>query len=128
VVTKTTSNIRISVETEFQRRWTGNDGAWYIFVYYITIRNENDEPVQLLRRHWRIYDALNQLEEFTGEGVIGQQPVIQPGEEYRYNSSCYLRSTTGHMSGWYEMEVLTDKSPLRVDIPKFELVAPFQLN
>ena len=128
MVTKTTSGISVTVETSFQSRRTGNDGPWYIFVYHITIRNGSYQAVQLLRRHWRIYDALNNVEEFTGEGVIGQQPVIQPGEKYRYNSSCYLRSTVGSMSGWYELISLADGSPLQAEIPRFELLAPFQLN
>ena len=99
-----------------------------MFAYRITIENNNIFPVKLLRRHWYIYDSTGSLREVEGEGVVGIQPQINPGDSYQYMSGCNLRSEIGKMYGTYLMENINSKKPFDVIIPAFEMCAPFKLN
>ena len=83
---------------------------------------------RLNTRHWRVLDALNNIEIIEGEGVIGKKPVLKPGESHTYNSGCLLTSPFGAMSGYYNMVNFTNTKKFRVDIPSFKLSAPFALN
>jgi ApaG protein len=85
-------------------------------------------PVKLLRRHWYITDSNGTYREVEGEGVVGQQPVIEPGGSHQYISACNLRSDMGKMSGSYQMENLYNKRLFQVQIPEFQMIAPFKLN
>jgi ApaG protein len=92
----------------------------HVFVYFIEITNNSSETVQLLRRHWDIEDSGGDNYIVEGDGVIGQKPIIKPGETHRYQSFCVLKGFTGAMSGWYEMTT-TEGDTLNVPIPKFYL-------
>lgn len=92
----------------------------HVFAYFITIHNMGDQSVKLLKRHWEIEDSCGDSHEVDGEGVIGVQPTIKPGEDYEYNSFCVLKSYHGSMSGYYTME-REDGKMINVRIPKFQL-------
>jgi ApaG protein len=94
----------------------------FVFGYFIRIENHGVESIQLLRRHWFITDETGRVQEVEGEGVIGQQPVIEPGEAHQYNSFCVLETFTGHMTGHYTMERAYGER-FKVDIPQFDLKA-----
>ena len=99
----------------------------YVFSYTITIENQSEYPCQLLSRHWVIQDANQKIEEIYGEGVIGQQPVIEPGEKYRYSSGAVLETEIGTMEGRYFMICKSDEEghlEFDVQIPKFVLSVP----
>jgi ApaG protein len=84
--------------------------------------------VQLKSRHWKIKDALNDIEMVFGEGVVGKKPVIKPGGFHTYSSGCILLSPFGAMSGYYEMVNFTSTEKFKVSIPNFKLSAPFSMN
>jgi len=94
----------------------------FVFAYFITVANQGTESVQLLRRHWIIKHSSGKQEEVEGEGVIGKQPVIQPGGEHDYNSYCILETLEGSMEGTYLMRKKGGEE-FRVVIPKFTLRA-----
>jgi len=128
MVTTKTEGIRISVETYYQPDYSNPVNSEFMFAYRITIENENAFPVKLLRRHWNIYDSNGSLREVEGEGVVGVQPQINPGESYQYVSGCNLRTEMGKMYGTYLMENINNKKQFDVTIPSFEMSAPFKLN
>jgi ApaG protein len=92
------------------------------------IENLSDYSVQLISRHWNIFDSNGTKREVEGDGVVGQQPVIVPGEMHEYVSGCNLQTEMGTMEGSYEMKRLVDNTSLIVQIPKFELITPYRLN
>lgn len=92
----------------------------HVFAYFITIKNMGEQTVKLLSRHWEIRDSAGESHEVDGEGVIGIQPVIEPGETHEYNSFCVLKSYQGSMEGYYTMENEEEKQ-LKIRIPKFLL-------
>ncbi len=128
MVNQITEGVRISVETGYEERYSDVDNANFVFTYRITIENTNDFPVQLLSRHWDIFDSNGELTTVDGEGVVGKQPLLHPGEYYNYESACNLKTTIGRMSGYYNMVRVPDNKKLRVEIPEFELAVPFMLN
>jgi ApaG protein len=120
-----TSGIRVTVESRHiaERR---EPGRWF-FAYQVRIANEGPLTAQLLSRHWIITDALGREEHVQGPGVVGQQPVIHPGETHEYTSFCPLPSPLGSMRGTYQM-VRTDGTTFEATIPEFTLAAPESLN
>lgn len=128
MVSTITEGIRISVETFYQPEYSNPVNSEYMFAYRIKIENENPFPVRLLRRHWHIFDSTGSLREVEGEGVVGIQPQISPGEFYQYVSGCNLRTEMGKMYGTYLMENVNNKKHFYVAIPAFEMTAPFKLN
>ncbi|WP_115461258.1 Co2+/Mg2+ efflux protein ApaG [Winogradskyella aurantiaca] len=128
MVTQITSGIKISVETSFEGTFFKNYKVHFAFGYEITIENQSKLAVQLDSRFWSIYDALNNIETVEGDGVIGQQPIIYPGSQHTYNSGCLLVSPFGAMEGHYNMVGLDTGDSFKVQIPRFELSAPFALN
>lgn len=123
-----TRGIKISVETTYEGSFYRDYKIQYAFGYTITIENQSKDVVQLNSRHWDIFDALNNVEIVTGEGVIGQTPVIQPGESHTYSSGCLLSSPFGAMKGFYNMLNFSTNSIFKVTIPTFKLSAPFAIN
>lgn len=123
-----TSGIKISVETSFEGPFYRNYKVDFAFGYLITIENQGKEPVKLISRFWEIKDALNNTETVNGEGVVGQKPLIEPGESHTYRSGCLLRSPFGAMKGHYEMINLATGKDFRVIIPSFRLTAHFAIN
>lgn len=128
MVTKVTEGVSVSVETFYQPAQSNPVKSEYLFAYRVTIENLSTMPVQLLRRHWYIIDSNGINREVEGEGVIGQQPIIEPGEKYEYVSAANLNSDVGKMYGTYQMENLYNKKIIVVNIPEFQLVAPFKMN
>lgn len=120
--------VRVSVETFYQPDYSNPLQSEFMFAYRITLENHNQFPVQLHRRHWYIFDSSGSQREVEGEGVVGVQPVLKPGESYQYVSSCHLRTEMGRMSGTYEMENLHSKAFFTVNIPAFEMMAPMKCN
>ncbi len=128
MVQQITKGIKISVDTNFEGTFYKNYKLHFAFGYQVTIENQGRDAVQLNSRKWTIYDALNNIEEVEGEGVIGQKPVIKPGESHTYSSGCLLTSPFGAMSGFYNMVNFATTKNFEVAIPKFHLSAPFAIN
>ncbi|MBS1977629.1 MAG: Co2+/Mg2+ efflux protein ApaG [Bacteroidetes bacterium] len=128
MITEITRGVRVSVETEYQPSYSSPSQYHYVFTYRITIENGSDFTIQLLRRKWNIYDAGFMSREVEGEGVVGQQPVLEPGQTHQYVSGCNLKSGIGKMVGTYLMERVVDGSTFEVNIPEFSMVAPMRLN
>ena len=126
--TLTTNNITVSVETEYLSAHSNPRESKFIFGYHITIENRSPYTVQLLRRHWVIVDSDGVLREVEGEGVVGLQPVLAPGEIHGYSSFCNLDTGLGKMAGTYLLVRLDDDSTFEASIPEFRMVAPFVLN
>lgn len=128
MVQQVTRGIKISVETTFEGTFYKNYKVQFAFGYKVTIENQSKDSVQLNSRHWKILDALNNVEVIEGEGVIGKKPVLKPGESHTYNSGCLLTSPFGAMSGYYSMVNFSTTKKFKVIIPTFKLSAPFALN
>lgn len=128
MVTEITEGIRVSVSIEYQPEYSSPEKSNFAFSYRISIENNSEYTVQLLRRHWFIYDMSYPRHEVEGEGVVGQKPVLEPGEIHRYVSGCHLQSGIGKMHGTFLMERIVDGKQLKVAIPEFILIAPFRLN
>ena len=120
--------IKISIETFYQKDYSNPSNNEFMFAYRITIENCNDFPVKLLRRHWHIIEADGSKREVEGEGVIGIQPQINPGEQYQYISGCNLSAEIGKMYGTYAMLNISSNRMFDVTIPAFEMVVPFKMN
>ncbi len=123
-----TQGVKVSVETEYQPSYSSPSQYHYVFTYRITIENQSEFTVQLLRRHWHIYDAGFLSREVEGEGVVGQQPLLEPGETHQYVSGCNLKSGLGKMVGTYQMERIVDGVRFQVTVPEFTMVSPLRLN
>ncbi len=126
--TAITNNVMISVETAYQNNSHPNYKDEHMFAYRITIQNQSEYTIKLLRRHWFICDAVKGTSEVEGEGVVGQQPTLEPGETHQYVSGCAIISNIGKMQGTYLMERAIDGELFKVNIPEFILVAPFFNN
>jgi ApaG protein len=123
-----TEGVSIMVETFYQPAQSNPVKYEHLFAYRITIENQTIYPVKLLSRHWHIKDSNGTHREVEGEGVVGKQPVIQPGDSYQYTSAVNLYSEIGKMYGSYLMENLFNKKKLTVAIPEFRLIVPAKLN
>ncbi len=128
MVQQVTEGVNIMVETFYQAGQSNPLTSQYLFAYRITIENLTIYPVKLISRHWHIIDSNGTHREVEGEGVIGQQPVIGPGDSYRYTSAANLQSDMGKMYGSYLMENLFNKKKLRIAIPEFQLIVPVKMN
>ncbi|MXV49794.1 Co2+/Mg2+ efflux protein ApaG [Pedobacter sp. HMF7647] len=128
MIAQITSGVKVSVETLYQPEYSNPENEHFMFAYKIKIENLTDYSVQLMRRHWDIFDSNGSRREVDGEGVVGQQPVIEPGESHMYVSGCNLKSDMGSMKGNYQMTRLLDNENFVVKIPEFHLIAPYRLN
>jgi ApaG protein len=128
MIAEITQGVKVSVETEYQPTYSSPSQYHYVFTYRITIENQSEYTLQLMRRHWHIHDAGFTPREVEGEGVVGQQPVLEPGQVHQYVSGCNLKSGIGKMVGTYLMEKIVDGTTFRVNIPEFTMVAPLRLN
>ena len=113
-------DIRIEVATSYVGEQSQPDRGRFVFSYTITISNEGDVPARLISRHWIITDANGKVQEVSGDGVVGEQPHLGPGQSFRYSSGAVLETPVGAMQGLYRMQ--TDNG-LRFDAP----IAPFTL-
>ena len=125
---KISDGVEVSVETFYQPDYSNPISGEYMFAYRITIENHNSFSVKLSRRHWHIFDSNGSYREVEGEGVVGVQPILNPGERYQYVSGCNLRTEMGKMYGAYIMENLNNKRNFEVNIPIFEMIVPFKMN
>ncbi len=128
MISKISEGVTVSVETFYQPEYSNPANNEFMFAYRITIENSNSYPVQLLRRHWYIFDATGSLREVEGEGVIGVQPKINPDTKYQYISGCNLKTEMGKMYGTYLMENVNTQKQFDVAIPAFEMIVPFKMN
>ncbi len=121
-----TNKIAVSVKTTYMADQT-LPLQRYVYAYTITIANQGDEPAQLISRHWLIRDANDNLQEVQGIGVVGEQPLIIPGESYTYTSGVVLETETGIMEGSYQLRA-DSGSTFDADIPAFALVPPHAIH
>lgn len=128
MVSQISEGIKISVETYYQPDYSNPVNSEFMFAYKITIENNNSFAVKLLSRHWYIYNSNGLVKEVEGEGVVGVQPQINPGEQYQYISGCNLRTEIGKMKGTYLMENIANKVKFTAIIPSFKMTTPFKLN
>jgi len=128
MITTITDGVKVSVETLYQPEYSNPVSEHFMFAYKISIENLSDYAVQLMRRHWYIFDANGTKREVEGEGVVGLQPVIQPGESHEYVSGCNLKSEFGTMEGTYQMKRMIDGEYFDAVIPRFSLIAKYRLN
>lgn len=114
--------VRITVQPHYADDHSDPAEPRHVFVYHIRIENVGERTAQLTWRHWDIGDEADGDSVVEGEGVVGEQPVLAPGDVHEYESFCVLRGRRGHMVGWYEF-VRPDGTRFRADIPRFELDA-----
>lgn len=125
--TRTTRNIKITAVPHYLAEQSDPHEQHYVWAYTIQLENMGKETVQLLNRHWQITDAAGVVQEVQGSGVIGEQPVLHPGDAYQYTSGAALKTTSGIMVGKYEMET-AEGERFMVDIPPFSLDSPQQVG
>ena len=125
---KISEGIKITTRVQFKEEYSEPDNNYFVFFYRITIENFNNVEVQLLRRHWDIFDSNGIKTVVEGEGVVGEKPVLAPGELYSYESACNLESGIGSMSGFYEMMKSENGELFQVEIPEFVMEVPYMLN
>lgn len=126
--TTTTQGVTVTVTTNYLPDYSSPSQDHYVFAYRIEIRNDSEFTVKLLRRHWYISDANTGVREVEGEGVVGRQPVLEPGETHQYVSGCNLKSGVGKMRGTYLMERFGNGARFEVEIPEFTLMVPYRMN
>lgn len=121
------ADIKIDVDTRYLKEQSAPESGQYAFAYTITIRNLGEQGVRLLNRHWIITDADGEVQEVRGAGVVGEQPLIKPGEHYRYTSGTMMPTPVGTMEGSYEM-ITEEGRPFITPIEAFTLVCPGALH
>lgn len=121
----TTRKIRVRVEPEFLDQQSEPNESRFVWAYHIRIENVGDTTVQLVSRYWRITDGNGAIQEVRGSGVVGEQPILNPGAAYEYTSGTPLGTPSGFMGGRYQM-VGADGERFEVEIPTFSLDSPHQ--
>ena len=117
---RVSNNIRITVRSQYLPDRSRPAVGEFVFAYQVRIENVSTETVQLLRRRWLIHDSIGEDQVVEGDGVVGQQPVLTPGQVHEYQSFCVLRSQAGHMEGQYFFEA-DDGRSFAAEIPRFVL-------
>ena len=120
---KTTGAIHVAVEPSFRDEDSEPGLGKFVWSYHVTIENRGTAPVRLRTRYWRITDAHGEVQEVTGEGVVGEQPLLRPGQRFSYTSGTPLGTDSGFMAGTYTMEDASGR-PFIVEIPSFSLHNP----
>ncbi len=128
MVQQITEGISITVETFYNKEQSNPLLNEFTFAYRISIDNFSNFPIKLIRRHWQIFDSNGTHRDVEGEGVVGQQPILEPGESFQYISGASIRTDIGKMIGKYQMENMLNKKLFSVQIPEFDLIAPHKLN
>ena len=121
-----TWDITVRVKVFFLAEQSKPEPSQYVWAYHVTIINNGASVVQLLRRSWHITDALGRVQHVHGEGVVGQQPVLRPGDQHEYTSGTPLGTSSGFMAGQYHMKELLTGALFDIAIPDFSLDSPFQ--
>lgn len=121
------NNIQIDVHSQYIEEQSKPEKDYYVFAYTITIMNKGDRPAQLLNRHWVITDSNHKIQEVRGEGVVGEQPNLKPGEQFVYTSGTMLETSVGTMRGSYEM-LSEDGTKFEAPVDEFVLSTPRVLH
>ncbi len=122
-----THKIQVDVESSYMENHSSPEEERYVFAYTVTIRNEGQVPAKLLTRHWVITDSNGKTEEVRGEGVVGEQPYLRPGEGFRYTSATVIETPVGSMHGSYQM-IADDGEAFDAEIAAFSLAQPRVLH
>ncbi|OWY20359.1 Co2+/Mg2+ efflux protein ApaG [Sphingobacteriales bacterium UPWRP_1] len=128
MVTAVTDGIEVSVEVFYYPEGSNPQLSEYLHAYRIIITNQSNHTVQLLYRHWFIWDSDGSRREVSGAGVVGEQPVLAPGASHQYMSACNLHTEFGRMHGIYIMEQKDNRRRFPVNIPAFTMTVPYKLN
>lgn len=126
--TATTEGIEVIVNANFRSDLSSVERSSFFHNYHIELENHNRFSVQLIHRDWYIFDSLDDANYVSGAGVIGEQPILKPGEKYTYTSGCELTSDVGFMNGFYTFLNLKTGKTFQVNVPMFHLVYPPKLN
>ena len=121
----TTRSIRVTVEPTFLEDQSSPSEDHYVWAYQVTIENAGEQTVKLLKRYWNITDAMGRVHEVRGEGVVGEQPTLTPGDAFEYTSGTPLGTPSGIMVGSYQMETPAGEQ-FDIEIPAFSLDSPYQ--
>ncbi len=121
------NNIQVDVETRYIEDQSNPEQNYYVFAYTITIKNKGEQSAQLLSRHWVITDSNHKVQEVSGDGVVGEQPILKPGEQYVYTSGTMLETSVGIMKGSYQMRA-GDGLKFDAAIDQFVLSTPRVLH
>lgn len=125
---KISSGIIISVQVYLNRDLSIAEESRFFFNYHITIENKNTFSVQLLSRHWEIFDSLRHKRIIDGEGVVGLTPILESGQSFDYTSGCDLHSEIGYMKGYFTFLEMSNSDTFDVEIPKFDMYFYGKLN
>ena len=123
-----TKGVLVSVKVVFEAEHSNANIPKYVFSYQVTITNNSDFPIQLLRRHWVIYQSNGTKKEIEGAGVVGEQPIIYPNNSFQYTSWCPIQNQIGYMEGSYMIKIERTGDFFEVEIPRFHLIEPTLLN
>lgn len=123
--TATTKGLKVTVTPEFLEEHSLPDEDHFVWAYHIHIENQSPVIVQLMNRYWRITDAFGRTHEVRGPGVVGKQPVLEPGGSHEYSSGTSLKTPSGIMHGSYEMLNLADGNHFDIEVPAFSLDCPY---
>ncbi len=126
--TAISEGVQVTVYTQFRPDLSQDDQGRFFFNYRIEITNNNNFKIQLLHRDWYIFDSLKEATFVSGEGVVGEQPFLTPGEHFVYTSGVELISDVGYMKGFYTFKNLGTDSFFQVHVPVFQLITPRRLN
>jgi ApaG protein len=121
------NNITVDVETHYIEEQSNPDANYFVFAYTITIQNQGQQAAQLLTRHWVITDSNQKVQEVRGDGVVGEQPILEPGEQFVYTSGTMIETSVGTMKGSYLMRA-DDGSNFEAPIEEFVLSTPRVLH
>ncbi len=121
------NNIRVDVQTRYIEDQSNPEQNYYVFAYTITIQNKGQQSAQLLTRHWVITDSNQKVQEVRGDGVVGEQPLLKPGEQFVYTSGTMLETAVGTMKGSYQM-LADDGSQFDATVDEFVLSTPRVLH
>lgn len=128
MVSKISEGVEVSVETFYQQDYSQPLLNEFMFAYRVTIENHNHFPIKVMSRVWLVEDSMMPLRSVQGEGVVGVQPTINPGDNYQYVSGCNIKSEIGAMEGTYIVKNMRNDCLFDVQIPRFKLIAPHKLN
>ena len=123
-----TQGIQVSVLQEYKEHLSTPETSKFIYAYHITIENVGESTMQLLRRHWFKQDSLGPIREVEGPGVVGQTPILKPGDKFNYDSWTEMETTIGRMYGFFTFQKNPSNELVEVAIPSFELVTSFKSN
>ena len=122
-----TQGLEVAVESFYIEEHSYPERDQYVFAYRVRLTNHSDQTMQLISRHWIITDSIGETNEVKGDGVIGQQPILQPGDQHEYMSGSHLKSPMGTMQGTYQMET-PEGQAFDIEIPCFTLAIPGIIN